>query len=66
MRAHAHFNMASNSFILVAMPEIRIRGGIEREVEDVDGIFAARGKPAGQRGGELVVHEELHTPARTT
>jgi hypothetical protein len=32
----------------------------------VDGIRAADGEPAGKRHRELVVHDELHTPARTT
>lgn len=49
-----------------AMPDLSVRSTLEAEVQNVHGMFTARGKPAGERGGELIVHDELHAPARTT
>jgi hypothetical protein len=49
-----------------ALPDVDIRRSIELEVENMNGICAARGKPAGERRGELMVHKELHAPVRTT
>ena len=49
-----------------ASPDVRIGVVVEREVEDVHGIFAARREPAGERSGKLIIHDELHPPTRTT